>query len=155
MLGGVAFDFVERGVEVVPDPHDVGSRVGTVLHLGVQFLLHDDGVEAEVRDDDDLARPGREVDRHVATDEQLGGVDRATTRPEDLVDRGDRFGAVGHRGDRLRAADRPDLVDAESAAAAATAAEPFGGVQTTIRSTPATWAGTPDMMSDETSPVGT
>ncbi len=42
-----------------------------------------------------------------------------------------------------------------SAAVAATAAEPFGGVQTTIRSTPATWAGTADMMSDETSPLGT
>jgi len=42
-----------------------------------------------------------------------------------------------------------------SAAAAATAAEPVGGVQTTMRSTPATWAGTPDMMSDDTRPVGT
>ena len=42
-----------------------------------------------------------------------------------------------------------------SAAAAATAADPLGGVQTTIRSTPATCAGTPAMMSDDTSPVGT
>ncbi len=42
-----------------------------------------------------------------------------------------------------------------SAAVAATAAEPFGGVQTTMRSTPATWAGTAAMISDETRPVGT
>ena len=42
-----------------------------------------------------------------------------------------------------------------SAAVAATAAEPFGGVQTTMRSTPATCAGTAAMMSDEIKPLGT
>ena len=42
-----------------------------------------------------------------------------------------------------------------SAAAAATAAAPLGGVQTTIRSTPATCAGMPVIMSEETRFLGT
>ena len=48
----------------------------------------------------------------VARHDALGRVDVHVAGPDDDVDGGDRLGAVGHRGDRLRAADAVDLLDA-------------------------------------------
>ena len=43
---------------------------------------------------------------------RLATLDVGVAGPDDHVDRGDRLGAVGHRGDRLRAADPVHLLDA-------------------------------------------
>ena len=66
-----------------------------------------------VGDDQHLAGAGRQVDAYAARHEQLRGRDPAVARADDLVDRPHRLGSVRERGDRLRAADRVDLVDPE------------------------------------------
>ena len=76
-------------------------------------------------------------------------------RADDLVDARDRLRSVGERGDRVRAADRPHLVDAEQLRRRRDEACAAGGVTTTIRATPGDRAGTAHMTSVETRPRGT
>ena len=64
------------------------------------------GLRARVGDDQDLRRAGDHVDAHGAEHAALGRRDVRVAGAADLVDRGNRRGAVGERGDRLRAADR-------------------------------------------------
>ena len=66
-------------------------------------------VGVRVRDDDDLGRPARQVDRHVAGDLELRVVHVRVPGPDDLVDPAD----VREPRDRLRPAERPHLVDPE------------------------------------------
>ena len=62
-----------------------------------------------VGDDQHFRRAGDHVDADGAEHLALGGGDIGIARPDDLGDRPDRLGAVGKRGDRLRAADPVDL----------------------------------------------
>ena len=62
-----------------------------------------------VGDDDHLGRPARQVDRHVARDLELRVVHVLVAGADDLVDAAD----VREPADRLRPAERPDLVDPE------------------------------------------
>ena len=106
-------------------------------------------------DDDNLRRAGGKVDRDVSGDQQLGLVHVRIAGTDDLVDAGDRLGSVRKGGDGRRPADRPHLFESEQLGGGGDEPAPAGGVVTTIRSTPATWAGTAHMTSVETSPRGT
>ena len=56
--------------------------------------------------------PGDHVDADRAEHLALGGGDIGVAGADDLGDRADGFRTVGQRGDRLRAADAVDFVDA-------------------------------------------
>ncbi len=85
-----------------------------MLGLRRQLELDDARLGICTGEHDDLGRSGRKVDGDVPRDEELRLVHVRATRPADLVDARDRRGSVGKRGDRRRAADRPNLVEAES-----------------------------------------
>ena len=87
-------------------------RAFVVLGLGQQVERDPVGVVVGVGDDEDLGRAGDHVDADAAEDPALGGGDEGVAGAGDLVDRGDGFGAVGQRRNRLRAADAIDRVDA-------------------------------------------
>ena len=59
-----------------------------------------------------LARAGVEVDAAVGGDQRLGRRDVAVAGPDDLVHARHRVGAVGERGDRVRAAEPEQPRDA-------------------------------------------
>ena len=61
--------------------------------------------------------PGKLVDADRPEDLPLRLVDEGVARPHDLVDCGHGFRSIGHRGDRLRAADPEDAVGARQMAA--------------------------------------
>jgi hypothetical protein len=83
--------------------------VVAVLALGSELQLDDARVGARVGDHDDLGRPARQVDRHVARDLELRVVHVLVAGPDDLVHPLD----VREPADRLRPAERPDLLEAE------------------------------------------
>ncbi len=89
-------------------------RVGVLVVLGLREEIGGDdlGVGAFVGHDEDLARARDRVDVDEAEDEALRAGDEDVARPDDLLDPSDRFGAVGERGDRLRASGVDDLRDA-------------------------------------------
>ena len=122
--------------------HQDRLAVGAVLGLGEQVGGARGRVGGLVGDHEHLARPGGQVDRDAARDEQLRRGHPPVAGPDDLGDRRDRLGAVGERGDRLRAADRVHLVDAELARRSPASPPSGRGVATAIRVTPATRAGT-------------
>ena len=102
---------------------------------------------AAVGDDHHLRRARRTTRcrRRPATS-RLAGGDVRVAGPDDHVDRADGLGAVGQRGDRLRAADPVHLVDAdergrrERGRGHARRRRP-GGTHSTISATPATLRG--------------
>ena len=112
MLRRDAVDLGERRLEIRP-VDDAAHRPGSVLRLGGDLALGGLGIAAAPEHDEHLRRPRRKIDRDVARHEQLRLVHVRVPRPDDLVDRRDRIRAVRERGDRLRPADRPHLVDAE------------------------------------------
>ena len=132
----------------------IDSLSGPCSAWARRSAAHAAAVGGVVGDDEHLARAGGEVDRDVARDEQLCLGHPGVPRADDPVDRGDRLGAVGEGGDRLRAADRVELVDAEFPATASVASE-GRGVATAIRRTPATLAGTAVITRDESRAAGT
>ena len=67
------------------------------------------GSLSRVGDDQHFRRAGDHVDADRAEHLALGGRDIGVAGPDDLGDRPDRLGAIGERGDRLRAADAVDL----------------------------------------------
>ena len=95
-------------------------------------------VGVAVGEHDDLGRPAGQVDRDVARDLELRLVHVRVARARRSCRRARRTRAS--RSPAARRAPRPRRCRAASAAAA-TSPAPSGGVQTTIRSTPATCAG--------------
>ena len=91
-----------------------GLAVRSVLGLREQVGGAAGGIRRAIGDQNDLARPGRKVDCDMARDEQLRRRDPAISRADDLVDWRDRVRPERERGHGLGAADRVDLVDAES-----------------------------------------
>ena len=94
-----------------------GPRQRVVLGLCQEVRRHVRRDRRAVRDDDDLARAGDQVDAHVAEHEALGEGDVEVARPDDLVDRGKRRRPVGQRRHRLGAADPVGLGGASEARA--------------------------------------
>ncbi len=96
------------------------GRVRVVLGLADQVGGDMARVGGRVREDRDLGRPGLGVDPDPALEQPLGGGDVDVAGAGDQVDRLAAAlaltGAVGEHGDRLGAADRVDLVDAEQRA---------------------------------------
>ena len=95
--------------------HEDRLRGAVVFGLREQIGGDPVGIVFAIGDDQDLRGAGDHVDADGAEDHALGGGDVGVARPHDLVHRRDRRGAVGERGDRLRAADPIDLVDAGDA----------------------------------------
>ena len=83
-----------------------------MLGLGEEIGGDEGRVGGGVGEHDDFGRAGDHVDADEAEHAALGGGDIGVARPDDLGDRRDGRGAVGERGDRLRAADAIDLGDA-------------------------------------------
>ena len=111
MLGRKGLDLHERVLNVAVGVHDPADRVGSVLGLCRKLQLGDLPVRVLAYQDDHLGRPRREVDRHVARDQQLGLVHVRVARPHDLVHALDRVRSVRERRDGLRTADRPHFAD--------------------------------------------
>ena len=113
------------------------------------------GVGAVVGDDRDLGRAGEQVDADLAEELALGLGDVGVARADDDVGLGQALDAVGHRGQRLDAAEREDVVGARGvhrvAASPGGCPDPArGGAQAITRSTPATF-GTTTVMNDDAS----
>ena len=72
--------------------------------------IHD--ARPRVGHDQDLGRPGVEVDRAIRRDQRLGGRHPAVAGSDDLADARHRRRAVGHRRHRVGAAEPEDAVDA-------------------------------------------
>ncbi len=111
---------------------DTADRVRAVLGLGGELELDETRVDLGGCDNDNLGGAARQVDRDVALHLELRLVDVGVPRADDLVD----LAHVGEPADRLRPAERPDLVDPEQLGRGGDRPAPAGGVQTTIRSTP-------------------
>ena len=137
MLGRDRLRFLER-VDRAAD--------GFVPMLALRGELQLDQLRVAVAEHNDFRRAAGQVDRNVARHLELRLVHVVVAGADDLVDALD----VGEPADRLRAADRPHLVERRAAsAAAAISPAPAGGVQTTMRRTPAACAGTAHMTSVE------
>ena len=87
------------------------ERAIAVLGLGGQVELQRLDVGARGGDHREVARAGEPVDPDDARDLPLGLLHPQAARADDHVDLRDRLGAVGERGDRLRAGDAEDGVD--------------------------------------------
>ena len=101
------------------------ERVGVVFGLG-------DGSAATTGppgtgDDHDLGRTG--IESMAQSARARPAADVAIAGSDDLVDAGDRLGAVGERRDGMSAADPQGLVTPASSAAAITAARASGRPQ--------------------------
>ena len=125
-----------------------------MLGLGSELQRGDPLVGTGPGEDDHLGRPGGKIDRDVAQDEELGLVHVRTPWTADLVHARDRLRSVreaaiaggpprDHTSSMPRVRGRGDKPRAS------------GGVATTIRSTPATRAGTAHITSVDTRPRGT
>jgi hypothetical protein len=90
--------------------------------------------------DDDLRGAGEHVDGAIKGDEALGRSDVEIAGADDLVNARNGSGAIGQRGDGVRAAEAIELRDAERCAAASVSGAGLGET-TAMRSTPATCAG--------------
>ncbi len=86
-----------------------------MLSLRKEVRRHKARVGARVSEDDNLRGPGDHVDADDAEHPPLRRRDVGIAGPDNLVDRGDGLRPVGECGDRLRAADPIDLVDANDA----------------------------------------
>ena len=98
-----------------------------------------------VRHHENLGRSRDGIDPHPAEHFALGGGDIGVARPDDLVDRRNRCGPIGQRGNGLRAAHAIDFRDAcelRRGQRQRIDFAPVAGVTMTIRATPATRAGT-------------
>ena len=93
------------------------DRLRRIVVLGLREEVGGDpgGIVVGAGDDKDLRRPSDHVDADAAKDPPLRGRDIGVARPDDLVDRGDRRGAVGERCHRLGTTDAVDLGDAGEA----------------------------------------
>ena len=56
-----------------------------MLALGVELERRDGPVGARGREHDELGRPCRQIDRHIARDEMFGLVHECVPRADDLV----------------------------------------------------------------------
>src|SRR5690606_30212073 len=90
------------------------DRRGQGVVFGLRKEVGSDvfGIGAFVGNDHRLGRAVDGVDADIAEDLLLGDGDEKATRPGDLVDTGDRLGAVGEGSDALCAAGLEYAVDA-------------------------------------------
>src|SRR5207244_5062086 len=65
VLGRKRLDLGERAVGVGVELDEAADRVGAVLCLGREFQLGDPTLGIAAREDDDLGRAGRKVDRDL------------------------------------------------------------------------------------------
>ena len=86
-----------------------GPRHRVVLGLGEEVRGHVGRLRRAVRDHDDLARAGDQIDADIAEDEALGERDVEVPRPDDLVDGADGRRSIRERGHGLGAAQPVDL----------------------------------------------
>ena len=115
-VGELAVDF---GLDRAREARVVGDedRLRGLVMLGLRQEIGGDEarIGAAIGEDDDLGRAGDHVDADDAEHPPLGRRDIGVAGADDLVDRRDRLRAIGERGDRLRAADAIDLIDAGDA----------------------------------------
>jgi hypothetical protein len=95
--------------------HQHGLRVRPVLRLRQEVERDEFRIGRCVGDDEALARPRREVDRHVGSDRPLGCRHPGVARADDPADARNAACAVGERGDRLGTADPEHAIDADPA----------------------------------------
>ena len=141
-------------------------RERIVLRLREQVRGHEVGIGRFIGDHADFGRPGRQIDCRavgIGRDQLLGGGHPAIAGAKDLGDFRDRLRAVGHRGDRLRAADLEHASRRRTAAPrrdtpASARPSARAGVHSTRCGQPASVAGTASMIAVEGSgalPAGT
>ena len=122
--------------------------------LGLRQQIGGDpvGISRLVGDDQDFGRPRDHVDADLAEHDTLGGGDISVAGTDDLGHRLDALRAIGERGDRLRAADAVDFIDARKLRRGEhqRIEIPSGaGTTMTTRGTPATFAGTAFISTDD------
>ena len=92
--------------------HKHRRRELVVLGLAQKVGRDPGGVRAAVGQHENLGRPGDHIDADLAKDLALGRRDIDVAGADDFIDGRHAFGAVGQRGDSLRAAGFDDAVDA-------------------------------------------
>ena len=111
--GELAFDL---GGNLAAEPRrggdQGGRRRGAVLGLPQQIGHHHLGIGRLVGDNQDLRRPGQQIDADAAEELPLGLGHIGVARPDQHIDARDGLGAQRHRRHRLDAADDIDLVGA-------------------------------------------
>ena len=95
----------------LPGIRHQNGQSANVLELRLHIRHHIVRVTVPVGDDDQLRRAGQHVDIDITEQLPLGFSDEHVAGADDLVNAGDRFGAEGHRRDRLGTAHLIDLVD--------------------------------------------
>ena len=139
----LGLDPLQRG-RVGADQDGLGA--GAVLGLRPDVPGDDRRGDAGVRQHDQLAGAGQRLDADLAEEAALGLLDVDVAGADDEIHLADRLGAQRQGSDRLCAADRVHLLDAEQRACgqhrAVGQAVGAGGEQTAMPTTPATWAGT-------------
>ena len=83
-----------------------------MFRLREQIGGDENRVAGRVGDHEDLGGSGDHIDRDHAENLLFGFCDEGVAGADDLVDLRDALGAVGERGDRLRASDLENAVDA-------------------------------------------
>ena len=151
--GSSSFSTASASSHGVGDEDGGGQRV--VLGLADQVGGDVHRVGGGVREDRDLGRAGLGVDADAAREVALGGGDPDVAGAGDHVGGRAGLGAVREHRDGLGAAGRVHLVDAEQRAGGEDrgvrqAAELLlGGEASAIDSTPASWAGTTFMITED------
>ena len=122
VLGGDRLGLRERPVEVAVGLDQPADGVAPVFALSRQLQVDHAPIRVRAGQHDDLGRAGRQVDRDVARDDQLGLVHGRAPRAYDLRDPPD----VCEPADGLRAADRPHVVESQQARRSRDRARPAG-----------------------------
>ncbi len=123
-----------------------------MLGLRQQIRGNPFGVGAAIGEDHHLRRSGNHVDTDFSENSTLGGRDIGVARPDDFRDRSDRSGAVSKRRNRLRSADPINLVNSAKFCRRQYRCRhdpPGAGATITRRGTPATFAGTAFIKTDD------
>ncbi len=127
--------------------------VGPVLGLRQEVQGDQLRIGVCIGDHDAFAGACGHVDRHVRGDRPLGFGHPGVARADDAIHGGHGLCAVGQRRDRLRATHAQDPIDADAPRGhedrGCDASRPRrGGVATISSSTPASFAGTPHMITE-------
>ena len=86
-----------------------------MLGLAHQIQRNPVRIIVAIRDDQNFGRTRDHVDADLTENTTLGGCNKGVSGSGDLINRLDRFGAIGQRRDRLRATDAVNLIHAGQA----------------------------------------
>ena len=115
-LADLAIDGRGHPIDQRSVPSDEQTGAGGMLRLSDQIGGDVFRIRAVIRQHDHFTRAGQHVNGHLAEYLPLSQGDKQVPRPDDHVDRGNAFDAIGQGGHRLSAAHPVHFVDSQLAA---------------------------------------